>query len=160
MPHVLVPWTWGALSDTLQSCSESCLHVFRQWNYCSMTICQCWRALCTTVRSACHGYILYTCNKWSLLGPPKDPLQQNGKELLFRLEFVSCISQLNSYSFVTQNRHYFYPGIHCVVFLSSNQNKGRIAASLGMDICMVHYKPQIRLIHSSNPTSYHLCMGN
>lgn len=78
----------GALFDTLQSCSESCLHVSRQWNCCSVTICQCWRALSTTVRSGYHGHILYTCNKWSLLGPPKDPLQQNGEELLFKLRFV------------------------------------------------------------------------
>lgn len=160
MPHVLVPWTWGALSDILQSCSESCLQVSRQLHCCSLAICQCWRALSTTVRSGYCGRILYTCNKRSLLGPPKDPLQQNGKELLFKLQLVSCISQVNRYSFVTPNRHYFYTGIHCVVFLYSNQNKGRIAASLGVDICMVHYKLQIRLIHSANPTSYHLCMVN
>lgn len=58
MPHVLVPWTWGALFDTLLSCSESCLHVSRQLNCCSLTICQCWRALSTTVR---RGYMSIFC---------------------------------------------------------------------------------------------------
>lgn len=160
MPHVLVPWTWGALSDMLQSCFRklpSCFQAIELLLYDHLSVLESPQYNC---EEWLPGRILYACNKWSLLGPPKDPLQQNGKELFFKLQFVNCISQVNSYSFVTQDRHYFYAGIHCVGFLSSNQSKGRIAASLGMDICMVRYKSQISLIHSANPTSYHLCMVN
>lgn len=100
-----------------RAASESCLHISRQLNCSSMTICQRWRDLSTTVRGGYCGRILYAHNKWSRLGLSRHPLWQKGKELLFRLQFVNHVNQVSSNLFMTQSRHYFYASIHCVAFL-------------------------------------------
>lgn len=69
----------GLYLTRCRAASESCLHVSRQLNCCSMTICQCWRALSTTVRSGYWGIFCTLATNGLFLVHPKTLCSKMGR---------------------------------------------------------------------------------
>lgn len=160
LPHVLFTWICWALLDMLQSSFRKLPSYFQAIE---LLLCD-HLSVPKRPQYNCKDLLLWAYSVHSQQMVSSRSLQRPSVAKREGITFQTPICRLhypNEQQLIChQNRHYFYASIHRVVFLSSNQNKDRIAAGLVMDICMVHYKPQIRLIHSANPTSYHLCMVN